>query len=58
VVWLHAPADVLAARVRGRGEPRDARGVLSGAIEPAVPFLRVDATASTAVQADLVLASG
>ena len=57
VVWLHAPAEVLAARVRERGEARDTSTALTGATEPTVPFLGVDATASTAVQAELVLAA-
>jgi predicted kinase len=57
VVWLQAAPEVLASRVRERGEPRDAVAVAAGT-EPAVPFLRVDATISTAAQADLVLAPG
>jgi hypothetical protein len=56
-VWLHAPAEVLATRVGRRGEERDLATALTEASEPAVPFLRIDATASTAVQADLALAA-
>jgi predicted kinase len=57
VVWLQVPPSVLAARVRERGEPRDARTVITGASEPVVPYLAVDATLATAAQADLVLAA-
>jgi predicted kinase len=58
VVWLQVPADVLATRLRERGEPRDAGAVIAGAMSPAVPHLSVDATLDTAAQADLVLAAG
>jgi sugar-phosphatase len=58
VAWLHAPATVLARRVRDRGEPRDAS--TAAAPEPArprVPHLPVDATTSTQAQLALVLGS-
>lgn len=55
VVWLQLSASALAARVRERGEPRDAGATFTDAAEPAVPHLSVDATLDTAAQADLVL---
>ena len=57
VVWLDAPAEVLASRVRDRGEPRDVTETGIRATKPAVPFLRIDATSTTSAQADLVLAA-
>lgn len=59
VVWLHAPAEVLAQRVRGRAEPRDAgeRSVVA-VVPPRVPHLAVDATLPTEEQVSLVLELG
>jgi sugar-phosphatase len=51
LLWLDAPADVLAARVRARGEPRDAADVASrDPSPPRVPHTVVDATRSTGEQ--------
>jgi sugar-phosphatase len=59
VVWLHAPDDVLAARVRGRAEPRDARErAVVAVVPPRVPHLAVDATLPTEKQVSLVLGMG
>ena len=58
VVWLQVPPEVLAARMRERGEARDAGAVPTTAAAPAVPHLPLDATRDTAAQADLVLAGG
>lgn len=47
VVWIDAPADVLAARVRERADARDSGRESGPAAAPAIPHLRVDGTAST-----------
>jgi sugar-phosphatase len=65
VVWLHAPADVLSARVLARGEVRDraatttqATGPSIAATEaPVVPHLALDATMPTDAQVAAVLAA-
>jgi sugar-phosphatase len=58
VAWLQLSADILAARVRERGEARDAWGPSSvGPVAPAVPHVTVDATLATAQQVDLVLSA-
>ena len=59
VVWLHAPADVLAERVRGRAEPRDAgEQSVVAVVPPRVPHLAVDATLPTERQVSQVLGVG
>jgi sugar-phosphatase len=47
VVWIDAPADVLAARVRERANARDGGTRSRPAAVPAIPHLRVDGTSST-----------
>ena len=47
VVWIDAPADVLAARVQERADARDSRTESRPAVGPAIPHLRVDGTSST-----------
>ncbi len=55
VVWLQLPPEVLAERMRARGEARDAGAVSPNAATPVVAHLALDATLETAAQADLVL---
>ncbi len=50
VVWLTAPAAVLARRVARRGEARDAAALAEDPTPPRVPHLPIDATLSTADQ--------
>ena len=57
-MWLQVPPEVLAARMRERGEARDAGAVATTAAAPAVPHLSLDATLDTAAQADLVPRGG
>jgi len=47
VVWIDAPADVLAARVRERADARDSGAEAKPPEVPAIPHLRVDGTSST-----------
>jgi sugar-phosphatase len=47
VVWIDAPVDVLAARVRERADARDSGTESRSPAVPAIPHLRVDGTAST-----------
>lgn len=47
IVWLTAPARVLARRVTRRGEARDARARAEDPTPPRVPHLPLDATLST-----------
>ena len=55
VLWLEVPADVLAARVRERGEDRDAFWTASPPTPPAVPHRALDATLAPDELADLVM---
>jgi sugar-phosphatase len=47
VVWIDAPANVLAARVRKRADARDSGTESRPAAVPAIPHLRVDGRRST-----------
>ncbi|MDO9380495.1 MAG: AAA family ATPase [Nocardioidaceae bacterium] len=55
VVWLDASPELRAARVRARGEARDAATVPAPAPSPGVPHVRVDAALATDDQVSHVL---
>jgi sugar-phosphatase len=55
LVWLEVPANVLAERVRTRGEERDRSGSTVDDVVPLVPHVRVDGTLPTADQVAQVL---
>jgi sugar-phosphatase len=55
LLWLDVPADVLAERIRTRGEARDRSGSAVEDVEPLVPHVRVDGLLPTADQVGQVL---